>query len=260
LKTFYLLPFILLGRCVAAQSVSPLPVPSFPCTYTAKFSDALSMINNPAALVSGKSFAVGLYAQRRFMLAEPVQYIITAGWPLANAGLGMQVNYLRSGNYRQSEAGIAYAKKLGKIDLGARVNYHTISITGYGSTRVVVMDVGSIWHISDDLHAGMHVYNPVGGKLSYRYSAGFGYEVSEQVLLSLQLIKTENKPVTLNAGLHYQPAERIIIQTGISTATAEPYLAAGYQWKPWRLLISVSYHAQLGCSPALMFAYKPSKQ
>ena len=260
MKTFYLLSFVLLGRCVAAQSVTPLPVHAFPCTNTVKFNDAFSMLNNPAVLVSGKSFAVGLYAQRRFMLAEPVQYIITAGLPLANAGLGMQVNYLRSGNYRQSEAGIAYAKKLGKIDLGARVNYHTVSITGYGSTRLVVMDVGSIWHITDDLHAGMHVYNPVGVKLSYRYSAGLGYEISEQVLISLQLSKTEDKPITLNAALHYQPAEKIIIQTGISTATAEPYLAAGYQLQPWRLLLSVSYHTQLGYSPALMFTYKPSKQ
>lgn len=257
MKTFYILAvFILLGRCVAAQPVSPLPVPAFTCTYTVKFSDAFSAINNPAALVSGKSFSAGMYAQRRFMLAEPVQYIITAAWH----GAGIQLNYLRSGAYRQSEAGIAYAKKLGKIDLGGRINYHAVSITGYGSTAAVVMDVGSIWHITNDLHAGMHVYNPVGGKLSYRYSAGLGYEVSEQVLLSMQLSKTENKPVSLHAGLHYQPVEKIIIQAGISTATAEPFMAAGYQWKPWRVLVSVSYHAQLGCSPSLMFIYKPQKQ
>lgn len=214
------------------------------------------MINNPAALVSCRSFAAGLYAHRRFMLPEPVQYIIAAAYPLSNAGIGMQLNFLRSGAFRQSEASIGYAKKLGNIDLGARFNYHSVSATGYGNATAIVIDVGSIWHISDQLHAGMHVCNPAGDKLSYRYSAGFGYEVSEQVLLNVQINKTEDKPASINAGMHYQPVEKVMVQAGIATAATEPFLTAGYQLKRWRLLLSVSYHAQLGCSPTLMFTYK----
>jgi hypothetical protein len=256
LKTYFILPLFILGRCAVAQPVSPLPVPAFTTTYSVKFSDAFSIINNPASLVAYRSFTAGIYAHRRFMLPEPVQYLIAAGYPLVNAGIGMQLNYLRSGAYRQSELAIAYAKRLGKVDLGARFNYHSVSVAGYGSANAVVIDVGSIWHLTDDLHAGMHAYNPVNSNLSYRYSAGLGYEVSGQVLLTAQVIKTEDKPPGINAGLHYQPVEKLVMQAGIATATAEPFIAAGYQVKCWRLLVSVSYHAQLGCSPALMFIYK----
>lgn len=217
------------------------------------------MLNNPAAMVANRSFTAGLYSHRRFMLPEPVQYVIAAGYPLPNAGIGVQLNYLKSGAYRQTEAAIAYAKKLGKIDLGARFNYHAVSAAGYGNTSAVVIDVGTIWHISDELHAGMYVYNPVGGKLSYRYSAGFGYEVSTQVLLSVQAGKTEDKPAGIDAAVHYQPVEKIIIQAGIYTGTAGPFLAAGYQLKVWQVLLSVSYNTQLGCSPTLMFIYKSKK-
>lgn len=255
MKTYFILPFcIALAQCGLAQPLSPLPVPAFTCTYSVRFADAFSMINNPASLICYRSFTAGMYAQRRFMLPEPVQYIIAAAYPFANAGIGMHVNYLRSGAYRQSEAAIAYAKKLGKIDLGARFNYHSVSAAGYGSANAVVIDVGSIWHLTDDLHAGMHVYNPVGSNLRYRYSAGFGYEVSDQVLLSAQVSKTEDKPASIHAGVHYQPVEKLIMQAGI--AATEPFLAAGYQLKSWRLLVSVSYHTQLGCSPTLMFIFK----
>lgn len=258
---------MLLGRCAFAQAVSPLSVHAFTCTYTARFSDAFSMMNNPASLASYQSFTAGLYAHRHFMLPEPVQYVLAAGRPLKNAGLGIQLNYLSAGAYRQSEMGIAYAKKLGKIDLGVRINYHQLSIAGYGNARAVVMDVGTIWHITTNVHAGVRIYNPVGGrlgkhgeKLGYLYNAGFGYEVSEQVLLSVQATQTEDKPVNILAGMHYQPTGKVIIQAGISTSPAQPYLAAGYQLSAWRLLLSVSCHGRLGCSPTLLFTYKSIKQ
>jgi hypothetical protein len=259
LKTYFILPLFVLGRCAVAQTVSPLPVHSFTGTYSVKFNDVFSMLNNPAALVANRSFSAGVYALRRFMLPEPVQYVIAAGYPMRNAGLGVQLNYLKSGVYRQSELGIAYAKKLGKVDLGARVNYQSVAAGGYGNVTTVVLDLGTTWHVSDELHAGMHVYNPVGSMFSYRYSAGFGYEASPQVLLSLQVIKTEDLPAAINAALHYQPVEKVMLQAGIATATAEPFLAAGYQLKPWRLLLSVSYHSQLGCSPTLLFIYKSQR-
>jgi hypothetical protein len=267
LKT-YLIPalLVLVGRCVVAQSVSPLPVHAFTCTYTARFSDAFAMMNNPASLVSHTSFTAGLYAHRYFMLPEPVQYVLTGALPMKNAGLGIHLNYFRAGPYRQSEAGIAYARKLGKIDLGIRINYHGVTIAGYGNARAIVMDAGSTWHITNNLHAGVRVYNPVGGrlgkdgeKLGYLYSMGFGYEVSEHVLLSMQATQTEDKPLNIQAGLHYQPTGKVMIQAGISTSPAAPYLAAGYQLKPWRLLLSVSYHGQLGCSPTLLFTYKSTR-
>ena len=259
-----LLLLILLFDVLYSQPVSTLPGRISPCNYSSKFTDVFSMISNPALLASYPAFTAAVYTDRPFMLAALEHGMLAAAFPLKNAGLGLQLNYVRSGAYHQSEAGIAYAKKLGQLDLGVRFNYHKLAVDGYGAATAIVVDVGSIWHVTDKLHAGMDLYNPVGGKLGsngeklpYACSAGLGYEVSEQVLLSAAIIKDENRPANINAGIHYQPADMVVVQAGL--ARGQPYLSTGLQWKPWQMLVTVSYHAQLGFTPALSLIYKSSK-
>lgn len=250
---------------VFAQSVSPLPLQFFPCTYSAGQASVFSLPANPAAPVLVKSFTAGLYAQRRFMLAQPVQLVFGAALPFENAGLGMQLNHLQNGAFTQSEAGIAYARKLGKIDIGVRFNYHRLTIAAYGSAAGVVVDVGSFWQLAKGFSAGLRVYNPVGGRLGSNglqlgssYTAGFGYEASAQVLLSIEISKIENKPVLINAGLQYLPADKMMLQAGI--AAGEPFLTTGFNWKDWRMRITVSNHSQLGFTPTTAFSYSSPKQ
>ena len=93
-------------------------------------------------------------------------------------------------------------------------------------------------------------------KLSYIYEGGLGYEASKQLLLSAAISKEEDKPPNIIMAVHYEPAARVLLQAGIATSTAQPFLSAAFKLSSWRLLLSVSYHAQLGSSPSLAFIYK----
>lgn len=222
------------------------------------------MAANPAAVSFFEVFTAGVYAGRRFMLPDIQHMLVAAGLPLGNAGIGAQLNCIKAGAFTQSEIGIAYAKKLGRVSVGIRFNYHKLAVQGYGSAGNILVDVGSIWELADNLYAGVRLYNPARAKigeakLNYIYTGGLGYEVSPQLLLCTEISKEENKPPNIIMAVHYEPAARVLLQAGIATGTAQPFVSAAFKLSAWRLLMSVSYHTQLGCSPALAFTYKPLK-
>ena len=118
------------------------------------------------------------------------------------------------------------------------------------------------------LTAGFHVYNPIGGnfgkntneKLASIYNAGFGYEASSQVFISAEIIKEENRPVNVNAGLQYIFAKQFFARIGIVTESTSPYVGFGLRWKEFRLDATVSYHPQLGFTPGLLLIYQFEKK
>ena len=89
-------------------------------------------------------------------------------------------------------------------------------------------------------------------KLSSIYKFGIGYEASENFLLSAEIVKQEDVPVNVNAGVQYNFLKQFFVRAGIASANESPYAGAGISWNNIRLDISASYHPQLGFSPGLM--------
>jgi hypothetical protein len=232
--------------------------------YSKNFLDAFSFISNQASLSSLKEISAGAYAEQRFLLKELNITTLAIAVPIKNGGLGFTTNYFGNENYNELQAGIAYAKKLGSMaDIGIQFDYYAIKIPGYTNYNTVIFEVATIFHPTEKLNIGFQIYNPAGGKLGKNsneklasiYKAGMGYEVSDQVFINAQIIKEENKPVDVNAGLQYIFANQFFARIGISSATATPYAGAGFHWKNFRLDATVSYHPQLGFSPGLMLIY-----
>jgi hypothetical protein len=133
----------------------------------------------------------------------------------------------------------------------------------------VNFEIGVICRFTEKLNAGIHFYNPVGGrlsktendKLSSIYSFGMGYEASDNFLVSAEIVKQEGLPVNVNAGVQYNFAKQFFARFGIASQNGSPYGGAGVSWKNFRLDISASYHPQLGLSPGLMLIMnlKPEK-
>jgi hypothetical protein len=257
---------LLLYNCSLAQTIHSPVQPQYVQfgAYSKNFQDAFSFVSNQASLSSSKQACAGAYSEQRFLLKELNLSTIAVAVPLKSGGVGFQANYFGVSDYNESQVGIAYAKKLGSmVDIGVQFNYYMLRIAGYGSYNTVNFEIGTIFHPTEKLHLGLHAYNPVGGKfgknssekLASVYKAGFGYEASKQVFISAEIIKEENKPVNVNAGLQYVFAKQFFVRTGIATESGSPYAGAGLHWKNLRLDVAVSYHPQLGFSPGLMLVY-----
>lgn len=229
--------------------------------YSRNFIDAFSFTSNQAALAGIKSGAAGVYGENRFLISETNMYTAVVAMPTQQGNFGIQADYFGFSDYNESQVGLAYARSLGsKFDLGIKFNYYGFRATGYGSASTVNFEIGAIAHLSEKLHAGIHIYNPTGAKLSKAddeklgssYKFGLGYEVSDKFFVSTEIVKDEDMPVNVNAGVQYNFEKRFFVRAGIATETTNSYAGAGISWKNLRLDVSASYHPQLGFTPGLL--------
>jgi hypothetical protein len=223
--------------------------------------DVFSFSSNQAALAKIKTPAVGVYGETRFLLNAANMYAAVAALPTKQGNFGIEIDYFGFKNYNESQIGFAYARSLGNLlDIGIKFNYYSFRIPAYQSSSAINFEIGAIAHLTEKLHAGIHFYNPVGGhlsktnteKLSSIYKFGVGYEASENFLISAEIVKQEDLPVNVNAGVQYNFLNQFFARVGIASENESPYAGAGVSWNNIRLDISASYHPQLGFSPGLM--------
>ncbi len=237
--------------------------------YSLNHVDVFSFTANQAALAQLKNGSAGVYGDRRFLLSELNNYTAVIGLPTASGNFAVKANYSGFSDYNETQFGLAYARKLGnKVDIGVQFNYQGIRIAGYGNASAFSFEAGTILHVTDRLHTGIHVNNPVGGKFgkdhpdSYReeklssvYSFGLGYDASEKFLVSAEIEKEEDQPVNVNAGMQYKFLPQVLARAGMSSATSSAWLGIGLTIKSFRLDITAGYHPQLGVTPGLLLLF-----
>jgi hypothetical protein len=271
LRKFTLLLFFSAPACINAQIVHSSVSATYPGlgAYSINHADVFSFHSNQAALAQVKNLSAGVYTERRFMLKELALYNASVVLPTHSGNFGLDTRYFGFADYNETQLGLAYGRRLGsKVDLGVQFNYYNVQIPYYGNASVVNFEAGAILHLTEKLNAGIHVYNPVGGKfgkdeqekLSSVYSGGIGYEASDKFFISAEIEKEEDQPVNVNAGLQYKFLPQLLARGGISTATSSMYFGIGVAWKSVRLDVTTSYHQQLGITPGLMLIFNPDKQ
>ncbi len=236
--------------------------------YSVNHVDVFSITSNQAALAQIKNPTLGVYGEKRYLLAANMYSTIFAV-PTKQGNFAFQADYFGYENYNESQLGMAYARGVGtKLDIGVKFNYYSFRIPGYQNSSAVNFEIGAIAHLTDKLNAGIHFYNPVGGnlaktdheKLSSVYTFGIGYEASESFLISAEIVKQEDLPVNVDVGMQYNFDKQFFARFGIASQSESPYFGAGVAWDNLRIDVSASYHPQLGVSPGLMLIvnFKPS--
>jgi len=266
LRKFILLIFFSVPVCIHAQIVHTSVSATYPGlgAYSINHVDVFSFHSNQAALAQVKNFSAGIYTERRFMLQELAFYNASLALPTHSGNFGFDARYFGFSDYNETQLGLAYGRSLGsKVDVGVQFNYYNVQIPTYGNASVINFEAGAILHLTEKLNAGIHVYNPVGGKfgkdeqekLSSVYSGGIGYEASDKFFISAEIEKEEDQPVNVTAGLQYKFLPQLLARGGISTAASSMYLGIGVAWKTIRLDVTTSYHQQLGLTPGLMLLF-----
>jgi hypothetical protein len=232
-------------------------------TYSSVQNDAFSFVGNQAALAALKNFSVGAYGERKFMLADLPSYCLAFALPTSTGNFGVQANYFGSASYNQSQLGLAYARNLGKVDVGAQFNYHQIKIAGYGNASAINFEAGAILHVGEQFQAGVHIDNPTrvsigkngDEKLPVVYSFGMGYDASDKFFIGTEIEKMEDQPVNVNAGLQYAFDKKLFARVGVASATSSFYVGVGFLWNGLRIDVAASLHPSLGVTPGMLLVY-----
>lgn len=258
--------FVLLATSAVSQTLRrPIAAPYIGLgAYSFNHADVFSFTANQASLAQLKNPAAGVYGERKFMLSELNNYTAAFGLPTHSGDFGLKAVYSGFSDYNETQIGFAYARKMGsKIDIGVQFNYNGIRIAGYGTASAISFEAGTIFHVTDKLHTGFHINNPVGGKFGKEqqeklpsvYTVGLGYDASEKFFASAEIIKEEDQPVNVIAGFQYKFIPQLLARAGMSTATSSAWLGIGLAWRSFRLDVTSSYHPQLGITPGLLMLF-----
>lgn len=237
--------------------------------YSNNHIDVFSFQRNQAALARLKQTSAGLYGEQRFLLKELSLYNAAFTLSTNSGNFGLDARYYGFADYNEMQLALAYGRSLGnKIDLGVQFNYYGVRVPGYGNASTFNFDIASIVHLTDKLNAGVHVYNPVGGKLGKAeeeklaslYSFGFGFEASEKFFVSTEIEKEEHRPVNVNVGLQYKFLDQLMTRIGIASATSSMYFGIGLKLNSFTLHATATYHQQLGISPGMLLIIAREKE
>lgn len=266
MRALFLLAVFLPPTFLQAQTVRTPVAVVYPSlnTYSGHFRDAFSFRSNPAALAGVKTVSAGLFSERRFLLQALSGHSLAAALPTQSGVFGARADYFGTALYNETTLGLAYGRKAGsKVDVGLEFNYHSIGAQGYGSASVLSFDAGAVVCLTEAVQAGIATQNPVGmrfGKSSEErlpalYSAGIGYDASPQLFIGAEAQKVEDQPLTINAGIQYLFAEKLLARGGFASGTSTYLLGFGFKRKTLRLDVTASFHPYLGVTPGLLLLY-----
>jgi len=271
MRKIVLLALIVLPNFCKPQMVrSPLSVRYIGIgTYSETFADVFSFVNNQAALSVVREATAGVYSESRFLLKELSLYQAAAALPVHKGGIGISATYTGFKNFSESQFGLAYGRALGeKASLGIAMNYNMVRVPGYGNAGAVICQLGCIFHVTEKLHAGWHVYNPLGGKfgkssnekIAAIYTMGFGYEISDQFFVTAEVAKEENQRVNISPAIHYAFLKQFFVRAGMMSSTANSFFGFGISWKIFRADLVLTWHPQLGFTPSALLILNFSQQ
>jgi len=232
--------------------------------YSIHFTDVFASAANPGALARTNNLAAGIYAERKFMLKELAYYQAIVAVPSKKGGFSLSLHYSGNALFQEMQVGVGYGRKLSeKFDLGARINYCLINAGSYSVAATLNAEIGAIWHINEEIHLGLHVYNPIGGKFGKEinekipaiYRTGLGYEVSEKVFISAEVVKVENQPANINVALQYKFIDQFFLKTGLATHNGQFFIGAGFRRNKLQVDIVGSWHQQLGYTTSIVFIF-----
>jgi len=235
-------------------------------TYSRQFQHVFSALHNQAALAALPAITAGAYAERRFMLKATSLYALGLAVPTASGTFGLSVRHFGYAAFNQQQLGIAYGRNLGsRVSIGMQVDYLGLSMQQYGRAGMVTFEAGCLFHITPQLHAGIHAFNPAAQQLDKSgrqdipvvYTAGAGYEASGNFLLSAEVIHTTDRALTTRLMCEYRIVPQLSVQLGLST---DPQLSGGgvrFSWQSLHIYLSAHYHSQLGITPATAITWQP---
>jgi hypothetical protein len=216
-------------------------------TYSRHFQQTFSAMQNPAALAYITASA-GVNTERRFMLKALSIHTAVVTLPVPPGAFAFNIQQAGYNAYRQQQIGFAYGRQLGnKISIGMQVDYLANTIQQYGSTSTITFELGCLLHITSQLHAGLHVFNPTARKLgdeplSVIYTAGLGYEVSTEFIISTAVVQVNDETPVAKVMCEYRIVPQLSLQLGTSPTNA----AASFTVGSMRIFLSASHHPQLG--------------
>lgn len=228
--------------------------------------DVFAFHHNPGALGFNTQGGVGVSYENRYLMRELQSQGITVVQPLKKGVVSAGAQFYGYETFRTNRIGAGYSMKLSEnLSAGVQLNYLSVRLDQfYGTAHTLTGEVGMLAKLGDKLSLGFSVFNLGRTKLSKFQDdrlttlmrLGAGYELSDQVLLLIEIENEITKNPRLKGGIEYTPNELFYVRAGFQGAPVEVSFGFGMKWNKFKLDIATHYHQQLGWTPSVAMIYQ----
>jgi hypothetical protein len=230
------------------------------------FSDLWSNFHNQAGLGFYKKLSFGYHFENKHVISDFAMQSLALAVPTNTGTIGGSITFYGNAHYNESKVSLAFGKPFGeKFAAGIQLNLLSIfQQEDYGNSSALAVEGGILYKISENITWGFHASNPTGSR--YRrleneqvpilIETGFGFQVSEKLLLVTEAEKIISYSYVFKAGAEYQIVESIYARAAFSTFKYSTYsFGVGFSQKRIKADVAFSHHIILGYTPHFSLNY-----
>lgn len=217
--------------------------------------DAFSIFNNPAGLAQLNRREIGLYYspapfgfnQLANIYASYHEPTIIGSFAVGFMNYGFDL-------YKENKISIAYANNVtNNFLLGATVSYQSVSIKNYGSTGTLLVNIGGLFFIQNNLRLGFAfnnitraTYSNYKNQIPIVFSTGLSYTLESNISINTAVIKELDLPASLRFGIEYNLLNYLDLRLGVSNMPRSFSSGIGINYSFVQLDYAVFTHQDLG--------------
>lgn len=221
-----------------------------------------SAFHNQAALPLSHGSAFSFSYENRFGLKELAARSVCLVIPSGNSAIGAVCSYSGYSGFSRETIGLAGGTMLGSgFSAGVQANIHIENQAGdYKDYIMVTCEGGFLIDLSDNVRAGLHVFNPVPNSLRKvpvhsAIRAGAGIELPGNLFTAIEAEMKSGKRINLRTGFEYTPCTKIRLRGGYSAEEPSFSFGFGYALKPALVDIAFSTHPALGITSSFSVSF-----
>ena len=188
--------------------------------------DVFAIFNNPAGLAQINWREIGVfYSPAPFGFKRLANAFIAYNEPLSTSSLSFGAMTYGFELYKENKILLGYSHNFfNKLFLGLALNYHSVSIKGYGNKSVIYFNAGGLAYITDEIRWGFSIYNinrrsftDEDDQIPTTFNSGFSCNILPEISVNLALEKDIRYAASLKFGIDYYIVENLSLRTGFSS-------------------------------------------
>lgn len=217
-----------------------------------------SVFSNPSLIPSNQN-RVSFYGFRYVGLAEITDISTVVSLQSRMGSLAAGIHRYGFELFNETRMLVALKHSIERFHTGISISYYHISQGGsYGSAGAIGIHLGMAANISDRIWLGARVtninqpsYGSKGEMLPRELAIGIGYEITDKLYFTSDIVKDVLFPLSFRAGLDVLVMGQLSARAGITTEPETVSFGFGYQAGMFRINFGLQQHQLLGLSPAL---------
>lgn len=218
--------------------------------------------SNQALLAQNHQYSVGINCLNRFNIAELGTYSAGLVLPAAKSSTGILFSRFGYSEYSREKIGLACGLHLSeKISAGIQIDYFAVR-TGnkYANYQSLTFETGILIHPSDNISAGIHLFNPVPNSLRKSFlpsslTAGVGIELNRSLFTAAEVTMSSGQPLAIRMGFDYEAAANLHIRGGFTTENTSFSFGTGFRLNAVMIDIGFATHERLGVTTAASLTF-----